>query len=167
MKVQKGIIFALSLSILAFAGCGSANHGLTIDGEKALETDGTYTTQTRLSALEYSIFMNKQVTVFTNNLSTHMALAQNSKNFNYDANLVTAQNSLDQMQDALDEVIVTYPSQGSDNDRETAITTMKTAISHMNEYIEKIKNNEDISNFASYFENDFLGLTSVASLYYQ
>ncbi len=165
MKAPKRIIIVLSLSALTLVGCGSENNGFTIDGKKALETDGTYTTQTRLSALEYSIFMNKQVTVFTNNLSTHIALAQNSKNFNYDANLVTAQNSLEQMQNALDEVVVTYPSQGSDNDRETAIITMKTAISHMKEYIEKIENNEDISDFSSYFENDFLGLTSVASLY--
>ena len=163
--IPTSLIAILVLSLLV--GCGNENHGITIDGEKALETDGTYTTQTRLSALEYSVFMSKQISVFTNQLSTFITMAQNSKNYSYDADLVLAENARDVMQDAYDEVLVTFPSQGSDRDRETALTCMETAILHTDEYIEKIKKDENVEDFSQYFQNDFLALTSLASLYYQ
>ena len=146
---------------------GSGDPDITIDRQDALDTNGTYTTQTRLSALEYSIFMNKQLNVFINQLSTHMGMAYNSDNYSYDALLPSAEQSLTSMQEAYDEVMVTYPAQGNDDERLTALTQMSTAISHMEEYISYIKQGKDISDFSQYFENDFLALTSTATMYNQ
>ena len=167
MKNKRILIFFFLGMLAVSTGCGTENHRITIDGKKALETNGTYTTQTRLSALEYSIFMSKQITVFTNQLSTFITMAKNSANYSYDADLVLVENARDIMQDAYDEVLVTFPSQGSDQDRETALTCMETAILHTDEYIQRIRNNESTTDFPQYFENDFLALTSLASLYYQ
>ena len=145
----------------------NACSGSWIDGPAALDTNGTYTTQTRLSAVEYALFMNRQINVYTNQLSTHMGLAYNSSNYTYDALLKTAEQSLQTMQETYDEVVVTFPAQGNDDERETVITQMATAMSHMEEYIRMIEDGEDISEFSTYFENDFLALTSTATMYNQ
>ena len=65
---------------------------------------GKYATQNRLSAVEYSIYINKQLTVFTNQISTRMGSISNlSKDFNVDNEITLAQNSLDILQETYDE----------------------------------------------------------------
>ena len=165
-----GTVLAIFLAGLYLGACstsGSGDPDITIDRQDALDTNGTYTTQTRLSALEYSIFMNKQLNVFINQLSTHMGMAYNSDNYSYDALLPSAEQSLTSMQEAYDEVMVTYPAQGNDDERLTALTQMSTAISHYTYIYCYIKQGKDISDFSQYFENDFLALTSTATMYNQ
>ena len=69
------------------------------------------------------------------------------------------------MQETLDEVIVTMPSNGKESDRETAITAMQTAIDHMEDYITKLRNGENVSDYADIFQNDFNSVTGLANLY--
>ena len=157
----------LMCSLFLPACSSSGDFDFSVDGPGAYDTDGKYTTQTRLSALEYSIFMNKQINVFLNQLSTHMGLAYNSDSYSYDALKETAQQSLTSMQETYDAVVVTYPAQGNDDERETVITQMSTAIAHMEEYLQYIESDKDIADFAQYFENDFFALTATATMYNQ
>ena len=130
--------------------------------------DGKYATQNRLSAVEYSIYINKQLTVFTNQISTRMGSVSNlSKDFNVDNEITLAQNSLDILQETYDETAVVYPSEGDDANRDTTLIVMMTAIEHVQSYIKDLGKNVDISGYYKDFENDFNALTGQAGLYNQ
>lgn len=130
--------------------------------------NGTYATQYPQSALEYSIYLNKQITVFTNQISTRLNQAVHSKDGNYENEADLAQQSVDIMQDTLDEVTATESSDYSEENRLSVIEAMQTAIDHMKDYTEAVKNGEsDLTDYTHSFENDFNALTGLASLYNQ
>lgn len=129
-------------------------------------SNGDYATQTPPSAIEYSIYMNKQITVFTSQLTTHMALIVNAGS-NYENIIVVAEESAKIMEDVLDEVIVTYPAVTYEDDRDATIIVMETTIEHMKSYIEDLKDGKSISEYVDNFQNDYYALTGQANLYYQ
>lgn len=130
--------------------------------------NGTYATQYPQSALEYSIYLNKQITVFTNQISTRLNQAVHSKDGNYENEADLAQQSVDIMQDTLDEVTATESSDYSEENRLSVIEAMQTAIDHMKDYTAAVKNGEsDLTDYTHSFENDFNALTGLASLYNQ
>lgn len=129
--------------------------------------EGVYATQNPLSAVEYSIYMNKQITVFTNQLTTRMIMANNAQESTYENEADMADESVIIMEDALEEVVVTYPSDTSEDDREAAIMAMQTAVDHMVSYAEDVRNGEDTTKYINVFQNDFNALTGLANLYYQ
>ena len=94
---------------LLLAGCG--------DVEIKPDTpDGHYATQNRLSAIEYSIYINKQITVFIGQLSTRITAIRTDNDLAGSNEPELAKEGLSIMQDARDEVEVTYPSEGHDDD---------------------------------------------------
>ena len=157
--MRKIIMFPL-ICICAFSLCACS---VVFPEEKPTET---YKTQNANSALEYGIYMNKQITVYTNQLSTHMMLLQNSDS-TYENIIPLAEESLEIMQVALDDVIVTYPSFDAEDDRETTITLMKTAVKNMENYITALKEGKSVKDFADKFQNDYFALTGMANLYYK
>lgn len=128
---------------------------------------GTYSTQTPMTALEYSIYMNKQITVYANQLSSRMSMVKNSTDNPYEHETDLAEESLKIMTDTLEEVTVTKPAETAEDDRETTIEAMQTAVDHMQQYVDALNNQEDVSAFADVFQNDFNALTGLANLYYQ
>lgn len=62
----------IGLSVISSTGC-------QMDIKPADPKDGKYATQTPMTSLEYALYMNKQITVFTNQLSTRMAVVANQK----------------------------------------------------------------------------------------
>lgn len=160
--MKKKLLLMVGLVFL-LCGCDS-----DMEIKPGSASDGKYATQTRTSSLEYSIFMNKQITVFTNQITARMSICKNMmQGFNADNELTLANQSLNIMQDALEEVTITYPSVEGEDDRETTILAMETAIDHMKGYVAALENNEDVSGYIKDFENDFSQLTGLASLYYQ
>ena len=160
----KKSVAILSLAIiLCMTGCSNSSHFKI----QPAEPDGTYATATRLTALEYSLYMNKQLTVFATQINTRMLAVQNAKDTDYVDEAKLAEESKDIMHDARAEVEVTYPSEGRDDDRETTLEAMDVAIADMEKYIEALKSGQDVSDFADIFENDFNALTGLANLYYE
>lgn len=154
-KILLGI-FAVSLGL---GGC-------SIDPPDP--SDGTYATQYPQSALEYSIYLNKQITVFTNQISTRLNQAVHSQDGMYENEADLAQQSVDIMQDTLDEVTATESSDYSEENRLSVIEAMQTAVDHMKDYTAAVKNGEtDLTDYTHSFENDFNALTGLASLYNQ
>lgn len=161
---RKNVIILVSLmmilSILLLTGCDE------IGPDKP--TNGKYATQNQTSSLEYSIYMNKQITVFTNQLSTRMGSVKNiSEGFSVDNEITLAEQSLAVMQSTYDETYTVYPSNGADDDRSATLTAMATSIEHMKSYIEDLKAKKDVSGYYKDFENDFNQLAGLASLYYE
>ncbi len=160
MRKRIQMIAVCVVSCLGITGCSTE---IKPDSKDA----GTYSTQTPMSSLEYSLYMSKQITVFTNQLSSRMVIAKNWSTSTYENERDMAQESLEVMQDSLDEVIVTMPSTNAEDDRETTIEAMQTAVDHVQQYIDAIDSSKDVTAFADIFSNDFNALTGLANLYYE
>lgn len=131
-------------------------------------SNGEYATQNKNSSLEYSLYINKQITVFINQISTRMGVCRNiSQGYKADNEVMLAKESVQIMQDALDEVTVTNPSSGSDDNRENTILSMQTALEHMKGYVDAVEHGFKLDGYIKDFENDFNQLTGLANLYYQ
>ena len=72
MRKKAFLALMLTLTIISSSGCQT-------EIKPADPKDGKYATQTSMTSLEYALYMNKQITVFTNQLSTRMAVAANHK----------------------------------------------------------------------------------------
>lgn len=94
-------------------------------------------------------------------------MARNAENAGYENELSQTKNSIEIMKDVLDEVTVTMPSNGRENDRKELIKAMKTAIGHMEDYQKAVEDGKSVSGFIGNFQNDFNGLTGLANMYYE
>lgn len=103
MRKKAFLALMLTLTIISSSGCQT-------EIKPADPKDGKYATQTSMTSLEYALYMNKQITVFTNQLSTRMAVAANHKDVQSSNESYMTQQSIETLQDTLDEVTVTKPS---------------------------------------------------------
>lgn len=160
MRKKAFLALMLTLTIISSSGCQT-------EIKPADPKDGKYATQTSMTSLEYALYMNKQITVFTNQLSTRMAVAANHKDVQSSNESYMTQQSIENLQDTLDEVTVTKPSKEKDDSREAVMTAMETAIEHLKSYKSDLDEGKDISGYADEFQNDFNELTGLANLYNQ
>ena len=160
MTKKAFLALMLTLTIISSSGCQT-------EIKPADPKDGKYATQTSMTSLEYALYMNKQITVFTNQLSTRMAVAANHKDVQSSNESYMTQQSIETLQDTLDEVTVTKPSKEKDDSREAVMTAMETAIEHLKSYKSDLDEGKDISGYADEFQNDFNELTGLANLYNQ
>ncbi len=160
MKHKKILTMLIAGMVMCSSGCSE----IKPDTPEA----GKYSTMNRLSAAEYSIYINKQISVFTNQITTRMGVAKNlSEGYDADNEYKLAADSLKTMKETLNETSTVYPSTGSDDNRESVITAMQTAVDHMEGYAEAVKNKEDVKGYTKDFENDFNQLTGIANMYNQ
>ena len=160
MRKKAFLALMLTLTIISSSGCQT-------EIKPADPKDGKYATQTSMTSLEYALYMNKQITVFTNQLSTRMAVAANHKDVQSSNESYMTQQSIETLQDTLNEVTVTKPSKEKDDSREAVMTAMETAIEHLKSYKSDLDEGKDISGYADEFQNDFNELTGLANLYNQ
>ena len=160
MRKKAFLALMLTLTIISSSGCQT-------EIKPADPKDGKYATQTSMTSLEYALYMNKQITVFTNQLSTRMAVVANHKDVPSSNESYMTQQSIETLQDTLDEVTVTKPSKEKDDSREAVMTAMETAIEHLKSYKSDLDEGKDISGCADEFQNDFNELTGLANLYNQ
>lgn len=160
MRKKAFLALMLTLTIISSSGCQT-------EIKPADPKDGKYATQTSMTSLEYALYMNKQITVFTNQLSTRMAVAANHKDVQSSNESYMTQQSIETLQDTLDEVTLTKPSKEKDDSREAVMTAMETAIEHLKSYKSDLDEGKDISGYADEFQNDFNELTGLANLYNQ
>ena len=158
--MRKRIAVLCLLLLFALTGCNEIGP----DNPK----DGKYATQNRESTLEYSIYMNKQIQVFLNEINTRMTIARNIVlNRKVDNEASLAESSLEKMQKVYDEASLVNPSIGAEKDREDTLKAMQTAMEHMRGYKVAVESGKDVEGYIADFENDFNQLTGLANLYGQ
>lgn len=159
MKRQPKIIIACLVMAVGLTSC-------TVT--PADPSTGKYATQYPQTTLEYSIYINKQITVFVNELSTRLNQAVHSTDGVYENETEATEQSIQSLQETLDNVTAMQPSVGKEDDRLSLITAMQTALDHMKEYKESVESGEtDLTNYSHIFETDINVLTGMASLYNQ
>ena len=159
--IKKIIILFLTI----FAGVACAGCSTEIKPDTAEQ--GTYGTQNKNTALEYSIYMNKQITNFANQLTTRLTMINNHEDSQYENEIELTEQSIEIMEDILEQVTVTNPSVNGEDDRESVILAMETSVEHMKDYRTALENQTSVKGFADEFQNDFNALTGLANLYYQ
>lgn len=86
----------------------------------------------------------------------------------YENETEATEQSIQLLQETLDNVTAMQPSVGKEDDRLSLITAMQTALDHMKEYKESVESGEtDLTNYSHIFETDINVLTGMASLYNQ
>ena len=128
--------------------------------------DGKYSTMMPMSSLEYSIYMQKQSTIFTNELMSRMNAAQLSTALNDNkTELKLVETGIQSMEAAKEEFTLAMPPEGRDDDRQTMMLAMDAAIKHMEEYEEKLKKGSDVTGYVKIFESDFNEISNLAIVY--
>ena len=157
MKRKISIFFLSALCALSIAGC------TPVGPDDA--ADGVYSTQTPMSSLEYANYMNKQIVVFINQILSRLISIEGTNGYTYENELEMAEESLDIMEETLNEVIVTMPSTGRETDRETTIQAMQSAVEHMSSYTETVRSGGNTASYMDVFQADFNALSGLANLY--
>ena len=156
--MKKKILLIAALITLLLPGCS--------DIKPDSAADGNYATQNKESALEYSLYMGKQIQVFINEIGSRMAVADSiTKGRKADNELSLATASLEKLRKVYDEAVTVNPSIGAEQDRENILKAMKTAIGHMEGYVDALTTNGKVEGYIADFQNDFNQLTGLANLY--
>lgn len=157
-KFSKALV--LLFACVLMTGCGEIKPGNS--------SEGSYMTQNRESTLEYSIYMNKQIQVFINEINTRMTMARSiALNHSADNEAELAASALEKMKKVYDETSIVNPSIGAEKDREDTLKAMQTAMDHMEGYQKAVKDGTSVDGYIIDFENDFNQLTGLANLYAQ
>lgn len=128
---------------------------------------GKYSTQNPKTALEYSVFLSKQVNICTSQLETRMQMANQvtQKKAQAKAEYISAGDSLRILQKTLNTVKVTMPSDGREEDQKSLVMAIEKAISHLNSYRSALKSGKSVSGYIETFHNDFIQITGLADNY--
>lgn len=158
MHMKKAIAAVVLITSL-FSGCAPIRPDSLSSTETA--TINTVTT------LEYSIFAEREVSVFTNQIISQMRMIAFSGESNAELSNESIEESIQLMTNAYDSVCMEHAPETNQQEKETLIKEMEKCIAHMTEYQDSVKNHEDTSIFKDLLSSDFYALTAVTSTYTQ
>ena len=152
-----GILLATALS-----GCEEIQSSDLEDG---------YNTEVSMSAVEYTIFISKQVSVLTNVLTTRMSMADAIVNDGYDVSteIESTDEAISKVTATKDEIEVTMPAKSQETDRENLLSLTEDALDALNTYMDNLKSNDKsaIKNSISELKNCMIAISGEANVYYQ
>lgn len=149
------VLAAVMMLMLTAAGCSGA----------APAPKGYYATQTRMSAVDYNAYISKQLTTFASLINSRLVSIKNNSGEGNDVESDLASDAIDTMTQIREQVLVTYPSNGSDEHRKSVLEAMDVAISNMEAYRDAVDSGKTTSVFKTDFQNDFNNITSLAQMY--
>lgn len=130
-------------------------------------TDMGTATVNPVTTLEYSIFVQREVGVFTNQILSQMALMRNMEKEEYELLSDSIDESICLMNEAYDSVYMETAPDTDQKEKEMLLDVMKKCLEHMKEYQTAIKENKDADEFKILLQNDFYALTAMTSTYTQ
>ena len=167
MNVDKKSIKIISLIIISsivLAGCA----------EPKQVKDGTvYTTEFPQSAMEYTIFIDKEIVTVTNELTTQILLSKFALQGTYpieDA-IDSAKNSIDIIQDCIDTVDTMNPTNGYDETRVRVLKQFANCKADIEAYLELLEEGNltesNINSVKALMQADYLALTGEFNVQYK
>lgn len=138
--------------------------------ESSSPEDG-YNTDVAMSAVEYSIFLSKQISVLENVLMTRMSMAEMGVGSTYDnsVEIKNTEEAISKVTAINNELFVTLPAEGLDTDRQNILNLSEQALDILIDYRDNLKNNdsEALKISATEMKNCMLALSGEANVYYQ
>ena len=148
---------AIMAACMALTGC----YSVALPREASA---GQLLTVGRTSAIEYSLYANKQVQVFVSAINARQLAITISKNENEKEAAETAKR---EMEEALNEFRQVNPSIGMEDMQADTVRCMENAINHMEGYIGSLSSGESTYPYKDIFSGDIMDLTAMAELYNQ
>lgn len=152
----------LCVGLLAtLPGCNSNSN----ENYAKVQEDGTikYNTDDEVDPMNYTIYVNKEITLMTNILSTHISNGDNVEKGKYLATdeLKTVESDLDLVQEAIDSVDTLHPPTDYEDDREAILTAMVTAQDSLERYRDALNGEgaQTIKECIGLMEGDYATLT--------
>lgn len=137
--------------------------------ESADPKDG-YSTNYAMTAVEYSIFLNKQIGVVENVLMTRMLIAGNVGDGKYGLQneINSTEESIEKTGEAIDEVTVMMPATGYETDRQNVLDLMEDARLVLEDYLKTLNSGgTDIQEHIDQMEACYVALSGEANSYYK
>jgi len=160
MRIRKTGIIALSILAPASLLLMSCDH-VSVPPEAK---EGRLLTNDRMSAIENSLYTNKQVQIFLSAINARQLALTLGKT---DGESLAAQTAVREMSEALNEYRQINPALGMDDIKADTVIVMERAIEHMEEYMAVADGSGETGFFKDIFTGDILDLTSMAELYNQ
>lgn len=160
MRKKYVIICALGM-VITMTGCTEIKNADPKDG---------YATEFPMSAVEYNIFLNKEIGVIENILITRITAAQNlSMGGAVNLEISNVKEGIDKLTDIRDELTVTVPAVDQESDHETILQNTDEALAAMEAYLDALEDS-NISNLDTVTDrmmNIYLSLSGEANSYYK
>lgn len=167
MKSHISIFLVLMLVCGILAGCtGNTQQPANDPNEPEYIMDYAW------DAHSYCLYVNKELTVVLNQLSTHMLLArQVGDGYTIDNALLSAKASLEAIRDAKKQLeIMPAPAQYVEN-RENTLRLVALAEQDMEEWVEILEaarvDSTKLTSVASRMQADFVAITAEFNIYYK
>lgn len=160
MKYYRQIITAgLWLFILLLSGCDPIGPDPVTESETA--------TINAMTTLEYSVYVGKEINVFTNQIMSQLGLISDEEEQTYENLSESIKESISLMQEAYDELFMTTAPETNQTEKEAILKDMHLAMEHMEQYLEAVQSEREVSGIRDRLQNDFYALTSVSVTYTQ
>lgn len=124
--------------------------------------DVQYSTDNPVSSLEFHLFLNKQIAVYTNQITMVMFQCKNGSYVKEQSEEIILI-----LNDTLDSVKTVNPPVGGDDEKSAVIKVMEDSLLHVKSCYEDMADKKDVSKYIEDFESDFTMLTGLSNLYYQ
>lgn len=153
---------ACILILSSMPGCANQNN----ENYAKVQDDGTieYNTNDAVDPMNYTLYVNKELTAITNILSSHIANGDNVVKGKYLASgeAKTLEENLDMVQEAIDSVDTLRPPTDYEDDREAILTAMLTAQDSLTRYKDALNGEGSLSieECVDLMEGDYITLTS-------
>ena len=162
--MKRPVIAAAIILLLASSGCKRVQR--TFPDERT----GGYTTEFAMSALEYALFIQKEIGVAQNVLFTRMVAAESIRDGKgaTEGELSLVTEAVSKLDDVIQDVTYTMPAQDYETDREALLLTLgeeRTVLKSYGEYLETKEG--DIEDIVSDMEACYNALTGEANTFYE
>lgn len=160
------IIGALCLSILP--GCHSEKevHYTVVPDDTTV-----YFTEDSVDAYNYTMYVNKEITLVANILETHMAIGDSIQKGKYLAEdeIDSVRSDLDMVAEAIASVETLNPPRDYEDDRSAILSRMANAESSLSAYLEALEDSDTsaVGSAVDLMEGDYIALTGAFNLMWE
>lgn len=162
-KVSKMTALCCGVMVAAlplFSGCtASEPHYTQVADDGSIE----YATDDATDAMNYTLYVNKELTLVSNVLSTHIINGTNVISEQYPTSdaLISLNDDLDLVEEAIASVETLHPPEAYIDDREAILTAMVTAQDSLLRYQKALNGDESLSveDCVHLMEGDYTNVT--------
>ena len=157
---KAALLTALGLAV-ALTACGPE------DIRPADPSAGTYATQDRMTALEYSVWMSKQVAAFSGDILARVIAIEGMRQNANPGEPAAARAALREMEGIRDSVMTAFPAKEKDADRLATLSAMNAAIDHVRSYVEDLESGRVELKHQAVLQADYNAVTAFGGVYAQ
>lgn len=160
--LKKVSVFACGLAVAALAllsGCADEPNYAKVEDDGTI----TYSTDDAVDPMNYTLYVNKELTLVSNILSTHIINGNNIIKEDYPASdaLTSLKDDLDLVEEAIASVETMHPPEEYVDDREAILTAMVTAQDSLLRYRDTLSgdNTLTLEDCVNLMEGDYTNIT--------